>query len=512
MSVVDRQQLAREARVVGLRDFTTPSLEAVERRRWQLWTIAFVVMGCLAAGMALVAVGSESAMTAGIFRHVGVRIGLVLLTLGFAVYVLEKEVHLRRLTRMLMDERVLTAALSNRLKELAALLAVGRAVNSVLDLQAVLDIILSSSLELLEGSSGSLMLLEGEHQLRAVCVRGTDRAHGARVRVGEGIAGYVVENREALLISGPADRERFRNLVEHDPPVNTAVCVPLINRDEVLGVLNVNGDVGRTFTEYDLRALALFAEHAAVSIANARLYETERTHVAELVELDRMKSEFIATVSHELRTPLTAILGSVETLQRRTLPPDVVADFLSTIDRQGHRLLRLIEDILDVQRNAAAPKLNCATVEVAEAVEHVLRAEAAVGRSVLSHVARGLFVEADPEALERVLINLIDNAFVHGSDQVEIEVEADTRVSEMVCLSVLDRGPGIPAAERDRIFDRFSRGALVSSPGMGLGLYLVRTLVEHQGGTVVADDRPGGGAAFHVLLPASSRAPMESRS
>jgi two-component system sensor histidine kinase KdpD len=330
--------------------------------------------------------------------------------------------------------------------------------------------------------------------------------------VGEGIAGYVVEHREALLVSGRADRERFRNLVEHDPPVESAVCVPLINRDEVLGVLNVNGDAGRTFTEYDLRALTLFAEHAAVSIANARLYEVERTHVAELVELDRMKSEFIATVSHELRTPLTSILGSVQTLQRRELPPDLVADFLGTIERQGHRLLRLIEEILDVQRNAAAPKLNCATIDVADAVDHVLRTEAAVGRTVTSRVPRGLFVEADPEALERIMINLIDNAFVHGSDQVEIEVEADPVDSQMVRLSVLDRGAGIPEGEAERIFDRFSRGARVSSPGMGLGLYLVRTLAENQGGTAVAANRPGGGAAFHVLMPASTRAPIDTRS
>src|SRR5438309_6659869 len=168
-----REDLAREAKVVGLRDFSTPSLEAVERRRWQLWLVAFVVMASLSAGLVLMA--SSGATSVGLFKHLPVRIGVVLITMAFAMYVLEKEVHLRRLTRLLLDERVLTAALSNRLKELAALAAVGRAVNSVLDLEAVLDIILSSSLELLEGSSGSVMLLEGD-ELRAVCVRGSSHA------------------------------------------------------------------------------------------------------------------------------------------------------------------------------------------------------------------------------------------------------------------------------------------------------------------------------------------------
>src|SRR5207253_1341551 len=166
----------------------------------------------------------------------------------------------------------------------------------------VLDIILSSALELLGADGGSIMLMEGPGELRAVCVRGHAQAEGATQRVGEGIAGYVAQEREPLLIAGDASRERFKNLVRQDPPVESALSVPLINRDEVLGVLNVHADADRNFTEYDLRALGLFAEHAAVSIANARLYEAERAHVNELLELDRLKSEFVATVSHELRT------------------------------------------------------------------------------------------------------------------------------------------------------------------------------------------------------------------
>src|SRR5438128_4999980 len=153
----DRENLVREARVVGLRHFTTPSLEAVEQRRWQLWTVAFVVMAALSAGMVMMASSGRSSV--GLFRHMPVRIGLVLLTMAFALYVLEKEVHLRRMTRLLLDERVLTAALSNRLKELASLMTVGKAVNSVLDITQVLDIILSSALELLSAEGGSIMLL-----------------------------------------------------------------------------------------------------------------------------------------------------------------------------------------------------------------------------------------------------------------------------------------------------------------------------------------------------------------
>jgi signal transduction histidine kinase len=423
--------------------------------------------------------------------------------MAFALYVLEKEVHLRRMTRLLLDERVLTAALSNRLKELAALVTVGKAVNSVLNLKQVLDIILSSALELLSADGGSIMLLENPEELVAVCVKGHVHAEGARLKVGESIAGHVAQEREPLLISGPASRERFKNLVMQDAPVDSALSVPLVNRGEVLGVLNVHATADRTFTEYDLRALGLFAEHAAVSIANARLYEAERAHVNELVELDKMKTEFIATVSHELRTPLTSILGCVQTMQRRELEPEITKDFLETIDRQSHRLLRLIEEVLDVQQSAAGPLLQTTNVDLAEVVNNVGRAQAAIGRDVTVRMSGPLTVDGDPEALERVLINLVDNAFVHGDGSVEIEAGFEGDDRRMVRLSVLDRGPGVPAGEVARVFERFSRGSRVTSPGMGLGLYLVKTLIERQGGHITVTERPGGGAAFHVGLPAS---------
>jgi signal transduction histidine kinase len=114
-----------------------------------------------------------------------------------------------------------------------------------------------------------------------------------------------------------------------------------------------------------------------------------------------------------------------------------------------------------------------------------------------------LRVNGDPEALERVLINLVDNAFVHGAAPVEIEAGYDGDDQRMVRISVLDRGPGVPVAEVARVFERFSRGSQVTAPGMGLGLYLVKTLVERQGGHITVTKRPDGGAAFHVGLPAS---------
>jgi signal transduction histidine kinase len=496
------QQFEATARIVGIREFTSPSLEAVERRRSELWTIAFLAISVLAIGMMLLSVGGDSVRRTQHITHMpAFRLALLASTLGLTAYVLEKERNLRHLTRLLMDERILTAALSNRLKELATLCEVGKAVNSVLALEDVLDIILSSALELLEGHSGSIMMADGE-DLEVVSEHGNAAARHARVRIGEGVAGQVAFRREPLLISGRVAGSSDGEAYVRDKPVVSAVCVPLINRGELLGVLNVNGSEERTFTEYDLRALSLFADHAAISIANSRLYEAERSHVAELMELDRMKSDFVATVSHELRTPLTSILGCAKTLQRRELPEKIEREFVEMIERQGTRLLHLVEDIMQVQRTVSADHVLCRPVDLTACLEEVVRVQESTGRRVALYAHRGLVVSGEPDALQRVFTNLIDNAFSHGGGEVEVEAVASTLDGlPVVEVAVLDRGPGIPPDNRESVFERFKRGHEAFSPGMGLGLYLVRSLAEVQGGRVWVTDRPGGGAAFRVALP-----------
>ncbi|MDQ1375178.1 MAG: hypothetical protein QOJ09_2516, partial [Actinomycetota bacterium] len=275
-------EIQKAARIVGLREFNTPSLEAVERRRLQLWLVMALMLLCVAGLAVLTSMWTVDRSRPTWLSPVAAGGAVFALTAGFCVYAFEKELHLRRLTFLLADERVLTAALTNRLREMSALLEAGKAVNSALDLQHVLDVILNSALELLEGETGSIMLLEGKHRLRVVATKGNDAARGQEVALGAGVAGYVAEEMEPLLITGEADRSTFRNLVPRAQRVDSGMSVPLVNRDDVLGVINLNAGPDRQFTEYDLRAVSLFAEQAAAAIANARLFEMERAHTAEL--------------------------------------------------------------------------------------------------------------------------------------------------------------------------------------------------------------------------------------
>ncbi len=264
----------RAARIAGLNELEPPTLEAVERRRLQLWVLTLLLLATVAGGLVVLAFMPEPHLPSWLDPSV-VEYGLLGLVGLFCAYAIEKELQLRRLTQLLVAEKVLTAALTNRLLELASLLEAGKAINLGLDLDEVLETILHCAMELLHGRDGSIMLSSGGRELRTVSTAGRSAAQGARVRFGEGVAGRVAATGEPLLISGeighdPADRRLDA------PSPTSAMSVPLVHRDDLLGVLNLNAGDEREYTEHDLRALSLFGEQAASAIANSQLYQAQR--------------------------------------------------------------------------------------------------------------------------------------------------------------------------------------------------------------------------------------------
>jgi diguanylate cyclase (GGDEF)-like protein len=271
---LSRAAVEHVARVAGLRDFRTPTLEAVEQRRLQLWMITILLLVAVAAGLVVFAFTPNLAAPPWL-TPVAARLGLLVLVGLFCAYAVEKELQLRRLTGLLIDERVVTAALTGRVRELTTLLEAGRALNLDLDLDEVLERILRCAMDLLDGSDASIMLLHAEDELSTVHTVGASRAEGARVRLGEGIAGRVAASGEPLLIQGRLDHPRAADRPQDDWPAS-AISAPLVHRGNPLGVLNLNARPEKTYTEHDLRALSLFAEQAAVAVANAQLFEAQR--------------------------------------------------------------------------------------------------------------------------------------------------------------------------------------------------------------------------------------------
>lgn len=439
------------------------------------------------------------------------------LAVAFLIYVIEKEGNLRRLTTALVEERVRSAALSARLTDTASLLEVGKAVNSTLNLEDVLRMILSSALQLLEAGEGSVMLLdESGENLEVVSYHGL---HGhvvmnKKTRIGEGVAGRVAETREPILISNnsPVDG------VQVDPSrgITSGMCVPLVRRDELMGVLNVNQLIpGKTFGGDALAALEVFAEQAAIAIGNARSFAHERETVEQLEELDRLKSDFVATVSHELKTPLTAIIGAAKTVSRRGahLERDQELVFMEMIERQGARLLRLVEDVLTASKiESGLPKLQRELVDL-EVIALQIAADAAhtkqgAGRAIeVVATEGGANAWVDRVAIEQILSNLIENAVKYSELSTPIGVRLDVKPVEAV-IEVTDSGRGIAEEQLATIFERFRQAdsSLTRTVGgFGLGLYIVKNLVDAHQGRIEVESVEGVGSTFRVRIPQRDR-------
>ena len=442
---------------------------------------------------------------------------IVGLLLSFAIYVIDKENRQRNVAIMLIEDRVLSAALSNRLSEISALSEVGKAINTTLDLSDVLHLILSSALELLGGTEGSIMLLEedGEH-LQVVSYHGpkVETVMKGRAKVGTGIAGTVAQKREPMLIQGNRIDKKVADRGHPERGISSAMSVPLVRNDELLGVLNLNETTGqRVFGEQDLEALGLFAEHAAIAIGNASIYEKERETVARLEELDQLKSDFVASVSHELKTPLTAIIGAAKTVSRKgsDMDPEHHAQFMEMIERQGGRLLRLVEDVLTTSQIESGRPMKRVLVDLWAAAHEVI--EELRQTSLYRDRDIQLFAEPDkPQiwgdviALQQVMTNLIENALKYSGEQSRVIVTVKETPEEGI-LEVADDGVGISEEGLQVIFDRFHQVDSSSTRkvgGFGLGLFIVKQLVDAHGGEIGVTSEEGVGTTFTVRLPKRS--------
>ena len=249
--------------------------------------------------------------------------------------------------------------------------------------------------------------------------------------------------------------------------------------------------------------------------------DRERQAVDELRQLDRTKSDFVSSVSHELRTPLASVLGYTEMLEDGAAGPltDRQLELVARVDRNGRRLLSLIEDLLLNSRiEAGRLDLDLRRCDLSDVVASAWTTVQTVTaqRDLVREVdvsPRPLWIEGDPAALERVVTNLLSNAvkFTPDGGRVSLDVHPDARRPEMVELVVSDSGMGIPEGDHHKVFSRFFRSSAANEraiQGSGLGLSIVRAIVEGHGGTVSVESAPDNGATFRVHLPvASSEAP-----
>lgn len=288
-------------------------------------------------------------------------------------------------------------------------------------------------------------------------------------------------------------------LLEKEP---RAVLVPLRAKNEPVGVLRIEGDPVVTLDSAQRRFAEALAYYAALALERVHL-TAEAEHADALREADRLKDSLLASVSHDLRTPLTTI---------KALSHDLAAEGderAASVEKEADRLNRFVSDLLDLSRlNAGALSLTLELIAAEDVLGAALQQVSGIqeGRDIDASVGSGeplLVGRFDFVHTLRALVNLITNALKYSPPGAVVDVTV-RREDGSVVFEVADRGPGIPAEDRERIFDPFFRGGGAPDVGgTGLGLAIARRMVELQGGHLRYSARRGGGSVFTILLPAA---------
>ena len=290
--------------------------------------------------------------------------------------------------------------------------------------------------------------------------------------------------------------------------LHAVLGVPLVRSGQILGAIVLRVYDERTrFTIDDARLLSLFGDQAVAALTNAEAFERQRAAMEQLERVNRAKSEFVSIVSHEFRTPLTGIQGFSEMMRDEDLPLADMKEYAADINKDAQRLNRMINEMLDLDRmeagrmtlNREATDLNTIVSEAADRVRpnapgHPITLALEIGMPALS---------ADRDKLTQVVANLLSNAVKYSPTGGEIVVTTALEGSD-IHLTVHDKGMGIPADMLEVIWERYSRVDSDASRGIqgtGLGLPIVRQIVNMHGGRVWAESEVGRGSLFHVMLP-----------
>ncbi|MEK9164811.1 MAG: GAF domain-containing sensor histidine kinase, partial [Chloroflexota bacterium] len=400
--------------------------------------------------------------------------------------------------------------------EFDVLYAIGKSVVSLVDLEEILRRVVEAAIYVSSAEQGYLMLLDEDSDdlvIRAAKNVSEQFARTLRLRASDSMAGQAVKTGKPIFLGGEQMTKIKTSFL-----VRSILYVPLKVSNKIIGVLTVsNQQIPRDFTRADLRIVSAMADYAAIAIDKAQLYQEARERAAayeavykELEEADQVKSQMIQNLSHELRTPLIFIQGYIYLLTGgsvMTLPPDVKENLLTAQARVDD--LVKIADNMRVLSEPAKPTVFPKPVALNVLIQRAFdkRADDAkkVGVSVVVDVPLPpIRVMADPDQMEHVLDNLLDNAIKFSPNGGLVTITTRTLPKKQVEIAVTDSGVGIPPAKLDKVFDRFYQvDGTLTRPfgGVGLGLSAAREIVRAHGGELTVSSKVGEGSVFRFTLP-----------
>ncbi len=403
-------------------------------------------------------------------------------------------------------------ALSDRVAELSVMQRIDRELNTALDVQRVMDLTLDWAMKNTQASAGSVGMVS-EAGITIIATRGygdtVEQLRDKPLSIERGIMGRVVRSGELNLVRDVrADRD-YRGIL---PATRSQLTIPIIREGAVIGLLNLESTEPDGFSDEQVSFVTRLLDHASIAITNARLY-------AEVNTANIAKSEFVSVAAHELKTPMTAIKMSAELILAGAVGQvnDTQRQFLSTIASNLDRMTTIVTDLNDVTRIETG-RLNLdlrplAFQDIVDQVLHGTQGLIAAKQQVLKlEIEPDLPpVLADSDRAVQVLTNLMSNANKYTPDgggitlRVRAVPAASNGAEAHVHVAVQDTGIGISAEDQRRLFSKFfrseDRAARDMASGTGLGLNIVKNLVELQGGRIWVESELRRGSTFHFTLP-----------
>jgi len=422
--------------------------------------------------------------------------------------------------RLFQELQTRTRELARSVDELRALGEVGRAVSSTLDVETVLQTIVSRASQLAGADGCTIYEYDGdaeEFRLRAAHNYDASFVEASRampLRKGEGVMGRAVQTREPIQIPDiavpGAYQSRLRDVLIR-AGYRALLSVPLMREDEIIGSLSLTRKLPGEFPTEVVELLRTFATQSALALQNAHLFQEIEEKSRQLEVANRHKSEFLASMSHELRTPLNAVIGFSEVLLERMFGEinDKQDEYLQDILSSGRHLLSLINDILDLAKiEAGRMELEVVDFHLPQAIDNAITLvrERAARRAITLAIEidpRLGEIKGDERKVKQVLLNLLSNAIKFTPEGGHVGVQAGLS-DGFAEVAVTDTGVGIAPEDHEAVFEEFRQVGTdyaKKHEGTGLGLTLSRRFVELHGGKIWVKSQLGQGATFTFTLP-----------